>query len=161
MYAVGDKVVHPMHGAGIIEEIKEIEIVGNKRQYYTVRFAMGNMSANIPVENSDNIGIRGIIEKTEAKKVLERFRDLPVTDDNNWNKRQRDNLVKIKSGDIYQVLGVLKDLMFREKTKGLSTSERKTLGSARQIVMSELILTSVAEVSDIESIMNDTIEALV
>lgn len=161
MYVVGDKVVHPMHGAGVIEEIKEIEIVGTKRKYYTVRFAMGNMSTNIPVENSENIGIRAIINKSEAKKVLESFRDMPVTDDNNWNKRQRDNLVKIKSGDIYQALGVLKDLMFRDKTKGLSTSERKTLGSARQIVVSELLLSSVAELGDIESIMNDTIEALI
>lgn len=161
MYAVDDKVVHPMHGAGVIEEIKEIEIVGSKRKYYTVRFAMGNMVTNIPVENSKNIGIRFVIDKNEAKKVLEAFCKMPVTDDSNWNKRQRENLVKIKSGDIYQVLGVLKDLMFREKTKGLSTSERKTLGSARQIVVSELLLSRVAELSDIESIMNDTIEALI
>lgn len=161
MYTVDDKVVHPMHGAGIIEEIKEIEIVGSKRQYYTVRFIMGNMVTNIPVENTGNIGIRSIIDKAEAKKVLETFRKLPVTDDSNWNKRQRENLIKIKSGDIYQVLGVLKDLMFREKTKGLSTSERKTLGSARQIVVSELLLSKVAELGDIESIMNDTIEALI
>ncbi len=161
MYAVDDKVVHPMHGAGVIEEIKELEIVGTKRKYYTVRFAMGNMVTNIPVENCDNIGIRGVLDKKEAKKVLETFRKLPVTDDSNWNKRQRENLVRIKSGDIYQVLGVLKDLMFREKTKGLSTSERKTLGRARQIVVSELLMSKVAELSDIESIMNDTIEALI
>ncbi len=160
MYGSGDKVVHPMHGAGVIEGIKEIEVVGSKRKYYTVRFAMGNMVTNVPVENSENIGIRNVIDKQEAKKVLESFRSLPITDDSNWNKRQRENLVKIKSGDIYQVLGVLKDLMFREKTKGLSTSERKTLGSARQIVVSELLLSGVAELGDIESIMNDTIEAL-
>lgn len=161
MYDVGDKVVHPMHGAGIIEEIKEIEVVGTKRKYYTVRFAMGNMLTNIPVENSENIGIRAVIDISEAKNVLEAFAKLVITDDSNWNKRQRENLVKIKSGDIYQVLGVLKDLMFREKTKGLSTSERKMLGSARQIVVSELVLSKVAELGDIESIMNDTIEALI
>lgn len=161
MYDVGDKVVHPMHGAGIIEEIKEIEVVGTKRKYYTVRFAMGNMLTNIPVENSENIGIRAVIDISEAKNVLEAFAKLVITDDSNWNKRQRENLVKIKSGDIYQVLGVLKDLMFREKTKGLSTSERKMLGSARQIVVSELVLSRVAELGDIESIMNDTIEALI
>ena len=161
MYNVGDKVVHPMHGAGIIEGIREIVIAGQKRSYYAVRFAMGNMTTNIPVENSENIGIRDVIDKTEAKKVLEYFRDLPITDDTNWNKRQRENMVRIKSGDIYQVLGVLKDLMFREKTKGLSTSERKTLGSARQIAVSELVLSSVADIGDIENIMCDTIEALV
>ncbi|MCI5605603.1 MAG: CarD family transcriptional regulator [Clostridia bacterium] len=161
MYAVGDKVVHPMHGAGVIEGIREIEIVGKKSKYYAVRFAMGSMVTNIPIENCENIGIRDVIDKNEAKKVLECFRDLPVTDDSNWNKRQRENMLRIKSGDIYQVLGVLKDLMFRERTKGLSTSERKTLGSARQIVVSELVLSDVAEEVDIENIMQDTIEALI
>lgn len=161
MYCVGDKVVHPMHGAGTIEEIKEMEIVGKKRQYYVVRFAIGNMVTNIPIDSVDSIGIRGIIDKHEAKKVLQCFRDAEIEDDSNWNKRQRDNLVKVKSGDIYQVLGVVKELMYRDRTKGLSTSERKTLGSAKQIVVSELVLSEVADISDIESIMNDTVEALV
>ncbi len=161
MYCVGDKVVHPLHGAGTIEEIKEMEIVGKKRQYYVVRFAIGNMVTNIPIENSDSIGIRAVIDKQEAKKVLQSFCDAEIGDDANWNKRQRDNLVKIKSGDIYQVTSVLKELMFRDKTKGLSTSERKTLGSAKQIVISELVLSEVADISDIESIMNDTVEKMV
>lgn len=161
MYSIGDKVVHPLHGAGIIEEIKEMEIAGTKRKYYVVRFAIGNMITNIPIDNSDSIGIRSVIDKKEAKKVLQCFRDAEVEDDANWNKRQRDNLVKIKSGDIYQVLSVLKELMYREKSKGLSTSERKTLCSARQIVVSELLLSEVAEIADIESIMNDTVESLV
>lgn len=161
MYCVGDKVVHPMHGAGTIEEIKEMEIVGKKRQYYVVRFAIGNMVTNIPIDSVDSIGIRHIIDKQEAKKVLQCFRDAEIEDDSNWNKRQRDNLVKVKSGDIYQVLGVVKELMYRDRTKGLSTSERKTLGSAKQIVVSELVLSEVADISDIESIMNDTVEALV
>ncbi len=161
MYCVGDKVVHPMHGAGTIEEIKEMEVVGKKRKYYVVRFAIGNMVTNVPIESVDSIGIRPIIDKQEARKVLQCFRDAAVEDDNNWNKRQRDNLVKVKSGDIYQVLLVVKELMYRDKLKGLSTSERKTLGSAKQIVVSELVLSEVADISDIESIMNDTVEALV
>lgn len=161
MYCIGNRVVHPLHGAGTIEEIKELEIVGKKRQYYVVRFAIGNMVTNIPIDNSEQIGIRPVIDKSEAKKVLQSFRDAQVEDDANWNKRQRDNLVKIKSGDIYQVLEVLKELMYREKLKGLSTSERKTLCSAKQIVVSELVLSEVADIGDIESIMNDTVEELV
>ncbi|MCD8181071.1 MAG: CarD family transcriptional regulator [Firmicutes bacterium] len=161
MYCVGDKVVHPLHGAGTIEEIKEMEIVGKKRQYYVVKFAIGNMVTNIPIESSDSIGLRPVIDKQEAKNVLQCFRDADIEDDSNWNKRQRDNLIKIKSGDIYQVLAVLKELMYREKLKGLSTSERKTLCSAKQIVVSELVLSEVADIGDIESIMNDTVEALI
>ena len=144
-----------------IEEIKEIEIVGKKRQYYVLKFAIGNMVTNVPIENSEEIGIRPVIEKQEAKKALQYFRDAELEDDANWNKRQRDNLIKIKSGDIYQVILVLKELMYREKIKGLSTSERKTLTSAKQIVVSELVLSEVADVSDIESILNDTVDALV
>lgn len=161
MYSVGDKVVHPMHGAGTIEEIRQIEIAGNKREYYAVKFAVGSMTTNVPVENSDTIGLRGVIDSSEAKKVIECFIKQPISDDINWNKRQRENLLKIKSGDIYQVLVVLKDLMYRDKIKGLSTNERKTLGSAKQIVLSELVLSSFASQNDIENIMNDTIEALV
>lgn len=161
MYSIGDKVVHPMHGAGIVEEIREMEIAGVKRRYYTVRFAVGNMVTNIPIESCESIGITEVIDKGEAKKILECFRDLPVTDDSNWNKRQRDNMEKIRSGDIYKVLGVLKDLMYRERKSGLSTSERKTLGSARQIVLSELIMSDIADKTDIENILFDTIEVLV
>lgn len=161
MYDIGDRVVHPMHGAGVIEDIKEIEIGGSKRKYYFVKFAVGNMVTNIPIDNCADVGIRDVIDKKEAKKVLECFRKLPVTDDSNWNRRQRENMVKIKSGDIYQVLGVLKDLMYRDKKKGLSTSERKTLSNAKQIVVSELVLSNVAELSDVETILNDTIEVLV
>ena len=149
MYCVGDKVVHPMHGAGIIKDMKKIELSGIKRDYYVVCFAVGSMISDIPVDGCEKIGIRDVITKDEAKKVLEYFHNREVGNDINWNKRQRENIVKLKSGDIYQVAGVLKELMCREKRKGLSTSERKTLCSARQIVLSELILSGIADESDI------------
>lgn len=157
MYCVGDKVVHPMHGAGIIKDIKKIILGGVEREYYVVCFAVGNMVSDIPVSGCEKIGIRDVISRDEAKKVLEYFHDREVGDDINWNKRQRENMVKLKSGDIYQVVVVLKELMCREKRKGLSTSERKTLSSARQIVLSELILSGVADETDIELILDDTV----
>lgn len=157
MYCIGDKVVHPMHGAGIIKDIKKIVLSGVEREYYVVCFAVGNMISDIPVTGCDKIGIRDVISKDEAKKVLDFFHGYEVGDDINWNKRQRENMGKLKSGDIYQVAGVLKELMCRERRKGLSTSERKTLSSARQIVLSELILSEVAEESDIQMIIDDTV----
>ena len=160
MYNVGEKVVHPMHGAGIVQEVRTIEVLGKKQDYYTIKMAVGGMVTSIPVDNANMVGIRDVIDKTEAKKVIETFRALEITEDGNWNKRQRENLSKLKSGDIYQVLEVLKDLMYRDKKKGLSTNERKTLSSARQIVMSELVLSEFASESDVESILNDTIEEL-
>lgn len=160
MYMVGDKVVYPMHGAGVIEAIEEKEILGKRQAYYIMRTCTGSMTVMIPMQNSQQVGMRDVISKEEAKKVLETFRSAPISDDENWNKRQRDNMIKIKSGDIYQVLGVLKDLMYREKSKGLSTSERKMLGNAKQIVVSELVLSTVADEGDIETIIEDTIDEL-
>ncbi len=161
MYHIGDKVVHPMHGAGIIQDIRKMVVGGREREYYVVRFAVGNMVSDIPVEGCDKIGIRKLISKDEAKKVLEFFHNCEIGDDINWNKRQRENISKLKSGDIYCVAGVLKELMCREKRKGLSTSERKTLCSARQIVLSELILSEVADESDIILIMDETVDETV
>ena len=161
MYCIGDKVVHPMHGAGTIKDLKKIMLSGIEREYYVVCFAAGNMVSDIPVDSCDKIGIRNVISKEDAKKVLEYFHSLKVGDDLNWNKRQRDNMVKLKSGDIYQVSVVLKELMCRERRKGLSTSERKTLGSAKQIILSELIMSGVADESDIDLILNDCISEAV
>lgn len=157
MYCIGDRVVHPMHGAGVIKDMKKITLAGIERDYYVVCFAVGSMISDIPVEGCEKIGIREVISKDEAKRVLEFFHDLVIGNDANWNKRQRENIAKLKSGDIYQVAEVLKELMCREKRKGLSTSERKTLGSARQIVVSELILSGVASESDIQMILDDTV----
>ena len=157
MYCIGDRVVHPMHGAGIIKDLKKIMLGGIEREYYVVCFVVGNMISDIPVDSCEKIGIRDVISKDDAKKVLEFFHSFEIGDDMNWNKRQRENMVKLKSGDIYQVAGVLKELMCREKIKGLSTSERKTLGSARQIILSELIMSGVAEENDIQLILDDSV----
>lgn len=161
MYSVGDKVAHPMHGAGIVQEIRRIDIAGKKQDYYAVKFAVGSMITNIPIDSSQKVGLRDILTKDGARNILETFVKLPISNDTNWNKRQRENLIKIKSGDIYQVLEVLKDLMYRDRIKGLSTNERKTLNNAKQIVVSELVLSDFATQSEVENIMKDTIDALV
>lgn len=160
MYGVGDKIVYPSHGAGTIEAIEEKLILGKRKKYYIMRISAGNITVMIPMDNCSEIGVRDIIDKAEAKKVLEMFKSEPVADDLNWNKRQRDNMSKIRTGDIYQSAGVLKNLMYRDKTKGLSTSERKMLNNVRQIVVSELVLSGVAPREDIEAILNDIVEAI-
>ena len=156
MFGIGDKIVYPLHGAGFVEAIEEKEILGKKKKYYVMRTFSGNMTVLIPMDNYEEIGVRAVIDAAEAKKVMEYFKNEPLYDDNNWNRRQRDNMDKIKSGNIYKVLDVLKDLMYRERKKGLSTSERKVLGNARQIIISELVMSNFAEQDDIE-LMLDTI----
>lgn len=160
MYSVGDKIVYPMHGAGVIESIEERLVLGKKQKYYIMRISAGDMTVMIPADSCEEIGVRDIITKEEATKVLENFRRIPVVEDNNWNKRHRNNMIKIKSGDIYQVSEVVKELMLRDRQKGLSTSERKMLSSAKQIVVSELVMSNVAEKEDIESIIIDTVEQM-
>ena len=161
MYAIGDKIVYPLHGAGIIEAIEERVRMGKKQQYYIMRISSCNMTVMIPMNNCEEIGIRDVIDKDEARKVLENFKNEPLHLDDNWNRRQRENLVKIKSGDIYQVLCVLKDLLYRDRVKGLSTSERKILNNAKQIIVSELVLSEIATKEDIEAIMDEVVSSLV
>ena len=160
-YSIGDKVVHPMYGAGTIKNITEIEVIGNKGLYYVLDFIMGNMVIEVPVDNADMIGIRAVISQEEAKNVIERFCTYEICIDSNWNKRQRDNSKKMKSGDIYIVLEVLKELMYRERNNGLSTSERKTMATARQIVVSEIVMSGYADLESVEEIMGDSIDMLI
>lgn len=160
MYNIGDKIVYPLHGAGVIEAIEERIIMGKKTRYYIMRISACNMTVMIPMENSGGVGIRDVMTAEEARKVLEYFKNEPVHIDNNWNRRQRGNISRIKSGDIYQVASVLKELLLRDKVKGLSTSERKILNSARQIIISELVMTGIAGKEDIECILNDVVSRL-
>ncbi|HEY8350694.1 MAG TPA: CarD family transcriptional regulator [Clostridia bacterium] len=155
MFSVGDKVVYPMHGAGVIESIEEKEILGQKQSYYILRMPLGDMKVMIPTQNVEGIGIREVIDSSAVSKVYEILQDHDVNVTNNWNKRYRENMSKIKSGNIYEVADVVRILMKREKEKGLSTGEKKMLNSAKQILISELILAENSEQVDVESMIND------
>ncbi len=155
MYNVGDKIVYPMHGAGVIESIEEKEILGCKQDYYVLRMPVGDMKVMIPTRNVDGIGIRQVIGSRDVDKVFEILQDHSVNVTDNWNKRYRENMTKIKSGDIYEVADVVRSLMKREKEKGLSTGEKKMLNSARQILISELVLARDLEQMEVETAIND------
>jgi len=140
MFKVGDRVVYPMHGAGTIEGIEEKEILGKTHCYYVLRLPISDMKVMIPVDNTKEIGLRDVIDPSEVEKVLDVLKQESTAMSPNWNRRYRNNLEKIKSGDIYQVANVVRNLSAREKEKGLSTGERKMLDSAKEILLSELIL---------------------
>lgn len=154
MFDIGDKIVYPMHGAGVIESIEEREILGCKQQYYIVKIPVGDMKVMIPINNVDCIGIREIIGANEVEKVLNLLKDQNADITSNWNKRYRENMMKIKSGNIFEVAEVVKTLMVREKEKGLSTGEKKMLNNAKQILISELVLAKGANQSEIEDIID-------
>jgi len=140
LFKVGDRVVYPMHGAGVIESIDEREILGRRQRYYIMRLPIGDMKAMIPIDNVDEIGLREVISEDEVPRVLEVLRSRETEMSSNWNRRYRANMEKIKSGNIYEVAEVVRNLVRRQQQKGLSTGERKMLDSARQILVSEIVL---------------------
>lgn len=140
MFSVGDKVVYPMHGAGIIEAIEDREILGRRKTYYIMRLPLGDMKVMIPTDNVVEIGLRDIIDRDEVKQVIAVLKDTKTKMSTNWNRRYRANMQKIKSGNIYEVAEVVRNLQLRDMEKGLSTGERKMLSNAKQILISELVL---------------------
>ncbi len=159
MYNVGDKIVYPMHGAGVIESIEEREILGRKQSYYILKLPLGDMKVLIPICSVEDIGIRGIIDEGDVMKVFKILQEQEVNVTANWNKRYRENMNKIKSGSIFEVAKVVRALMLRDKERGLSTGERKMLGSARQILISELVLVKKMDIFEIEGIIDNYVGA--
>lgn len=161
MFNVGDKIVYPTHGAGVVEAVEEKKVLKEKQSYYIMRMPVGDIVLMIPVKNAEEIGVRHLIDEKTACDVVEKF-SAPVGEFNeNWNKRYRDNMVKLKSGDIYEVLEVVKVLMLRDRIKGLSTGERKMLNNAKHIVLSELDLAGKYDYNQLETMLDKEIKALV
>lgn len=140
LFNVGDKVVYPMHGAGIIEAIEEKEILGVIKKYYIMRIPIGDMKVMIPMNSVNDIGLREVVDDRAIEQVIGILKDDRTDMSANWNRRYRANLDKMKSGDIYEIADVVRNLMLRDQEKGLSTGERKMLDNAKQILISELVL---------------------
>ncbi len=140
MFNVGDKIVYPMHGAGIIEAIKEQEVLGEKRKYYVMHLPLGDMKVMIPTGNVEKLRLREVIDEEGVQRVLCILKEQKTKMSTNWNRRFRANMEKIRTGDIYEVAEVVRNLSLRKKERGLSTGETKMLDNARQILISELVL---------------------
>ena len=140
MFEIGSKIVHPMHGAGIIRGIEEKKILGEVKQYYILELPSGDMSVMIPVDSQQSVGIRTIVDKSVALEAIEILKQESTHMDSNWNRRHRDNMEKLKKGDILEVAEVVRNLMRVNRVKNLSAGEAKMLANARQILVSEIIL---------------------
>ena len=156
MYNVGDKVVYPMHGAGVIDSIEEKEVLGEKQSYYILKMP-GEVKVMVPTSTAEQHGIRNIIDKAEAEKVFNVLEQDETTMEKNWNKRYRDNMDKMKSGDIYEIADVVRNLSFKQKEKGLSTGEKKMLHNAKQILVSELVLAEHSSTDEVEELVDNKI----
>ena len=156
MFNVGDKIVYPMHGAGTIDAIEEKDILGEKQAYYIIKMP-GEVKVMLLTAKAEEIGVRNIISKESAGKVFEILEENETEMSNNWNKRYRDNMEKMKSGDIYEVADVVRNLAFKQKEKGLSTGEKKMLNNAKQILVSELLLAEHASQEEVETLIDNKI----
>ena len=156
MFNVGDKIVYPMHGAGTIDSIEEKDILGEKQSYYILKMP-GEVKVMIPTAKAEAVGVRNIIDKKSAEKVIGVLEQDETVMDKNWNKRYRDNMEKMKSGDIYEVADVVRNLSFKQKEKGLSTGEKKMLNNAKQILVSELVLAEHATEDEVEKLVENKI----
>lgn len=140
MFAVGDRIAYPMHGAGIIEKIEERSILGETRNYYILKISYNNMEVMIPVDNSEQVGIRPIVSEERLEQIIDTMKLDSTRMSSNWNHRFRDNMNKLKTGELENVAEVVRNLMRVDQEKRLSTGEKKMLANARQILASEIML---------------------
>lgn len=137
MFRKGDKVVHPRHGAAVVEDLVELERFGEQRIYVKLRLPHG-LTLMVPVESTEQIGLRGVVSRDELDEVFDLLRGDEGRTPILWGKRYRANLAKLMSGDIYHVAEVVRNLSLRERGKGLSSAEKRMLVKAREILISEL-----------------------
>lgn len=138
MYKVGDKIVYPLHGAGVIEKIEDKDIGGDTKKYYIVKISHNQLVIMIPEDTCQDIGIREVISKKKAREILNLLGSNRSRMPHDWNLRFKKNKEKLKTGDIFEVAEVVRNLSLREGDVGLSTGEKRLLNQAKQILVSEL-----------------------
>lgn len=157
MFKVGDKIVYPMHGAGVIDAIEKIDFMGEEREYYILKMPIGEMDISVPADNMKEANIRFIITKEEGNQVLEILDDKPTEMNTNWTKRYRDNQEILKTGDIFEIAKMVRNLAILDSDKGLSTTEKKLLNRARRILASELVMAGSLDKEEAEKMIDESI----
>ena len=139
MFKVGDKVVYPHHGAGTVVKKEQREVLGQKRDYLTIKILHNDMTVNVPCENAEKVGLRRVIDEQMVEKVLKALQGSGTTMPKNWNRRFKHNRDKMKTGDIFELAEVVRNLSLRDQDKGLSTGEKQMFVKAKKILVSELM----------------------
>jgi CarD family transcriptional regulator len=139
LYKLGDKVVYPHHGAGTIVKKEVRTVLGQKREYLTIRISHNDMTVNVPTENAERVGLRRVIDEEMVERVLDVLHGSGTKMPKNWNRRFKYNRDKMKTGDIFELAEVVRNLSLREQEKGLSTGEKQMFVKAKKILASELM----------------------
>jgi CarD family transcriptional regulator len=139
LFKVGDKVVYPHHGAGTVVKKEQREVLGQKRDYLTIKILHNDMTVNVPCENAEAVGLRRVIDEQMVEKVLKALQGSGTVMPKNWNRRFKHNRDKMKTGDIFELAEVVRNLSLRDHEKGLSTGEKQMFVKAKKILASELM----------------------
>jgi CarD family transcriptional regulator, regulator of rRNA transcription len=158
-FKVGDKVVYPHHGAAIIQRKEKRKFAGEETDYFVLRLAYGDLTLMVPVAKTEEIGLREIINDEEVEEVFAVLRKKDARMPTNWSRRYKNHVEKLKSGDIYQVAEVVRNLSLRESDKGLSAGEKRMLSKARQILVSELTFALGVDEEAAEKRLDDVLTA--
>ena len=151
MFRIGDKIVHPMHGAGVVDEIVQQKVNGVLRDYYRMKMPVGDMLVMIPTDHCEELGVRAVLTGGEVEQMLGQLEGIQVEMESNWNHRYRENMLRLKSGDLLEVAKVVKGLALRDSRRSLSTGERKMLHAAKQILISEIGMAQCISYQEAES----------
>jgi CarD family transcriptional regulator len=139
LYKVGDKVVYPHHGAGTVVKKETRTVLGEKREYLTIKILHNDMTVNVPSDNAERVGLRKVIDEQMVSKVLKALTGSGTNMPKNWNRRFKHNRDKMKTGDIFELAEVVRNLALRDHEKGLSTGEKQMYVKAKKILASELM----------------------
>jgi CarD family transcriptional regulator, regulator of rRNA transcription len=139
LYKVGDKVVYPHHGAGTVVKKETRTILGQEREYLTIKILHNDMTVNVPTENADRVGLRKVIDEEMVVRVVKVLHGSGTKMPKNWNRRFKYNRDKMKTGDIFELAEVVRNLSLRDQEKGLSTGEKQMFVKAKKILASELM----------------------
>jgi CarD family transcriptional regulator len=154
-FELGDHVVYPHHGAGKVLSKEDMEVLGTTREYLTIKILHNDMTVKVPTENAALAGLRRVIDEETVKKVLDVLSDVVSEMPKNWNRRFKHNRDKIKTGDIYELAEVVRNLSLRESEKGLSTGEKQMFTRAKKILASELMYALDKDEEDAESYLDE------
>lgn len=160
MFEVGDKVFYPMYGAGVIEAIEEKEILGETQLYYILHIAFRDIQVMIPKGKMENLNIREVLDSNKMDDILTTFHHEAEFDEEpnaNRNQRYRDNMNKLKTGDIRNHVEVIRELVTLNKKRPLGTDDKKLLENAQQFLISEIVLTKDVEIDQATTMLNEAI----
>ncbi len=150
MFDIGDKIVYPMHGAGVIIEKEKTDILGTEKEYFILKMPVGDMKISVPIDKINEVGIRNIVDNDVVEDIFKILSEEQGEIVSNWNQRYKDNLEKLRTGNLYEISKVFRDLYILDSEKGLSMAEKKILNTSKKMLISEISVVEDELASEVE-----------